>query len=102
VASFVDILDTRITARLAINSATYEDTSKHYYLEASNEHGRFEYNFNVALTPAPTKPPYIPGDGDRDGVESEANVGAIVGGVIGILLLLVAITICAVCLYRRK
>ena len=49
-----------MTANLTISPVTAEDTAKHFYLEASNEHGRLEYAFELELTPDPTEATYEP------------------------------------------
>ena len=59
-ASYIDLYDSRITANLSIDPASVEDTAKHFYLEASNEHGRLEYAFALELTPDPTEATYDP------------------------------------------
>ena len=59
-ASYIDINDSRVTANLSIDPVLLEDTAKHFYLEASNEHGRLEYAFALELTPDPTEATYDP------------------------------------------
>ena len=59
-ASYIDHQDTRITANLSIDPVVFEDVERHFYLEASNEHGRLEYVFALELTPQPTEMPYNP------------------------------------------
>ena len=59
-ASYIDLNDSRITANLSINPVSFEDTAKHFYLEASNDHGRLEYAFALELTPDPTEATYDP------------------------------------------
>ena len=49
-----------MTANLTISPVTAEDTAKHFYLEASNEHGRLEYAFELELTPDPAEATYEP------------------------------------------
>ena len=69
-ASYIDLADSLITANLSIDSVSAEDTAKHFYLEASNEHGRLEYGFTLELTPDPTEATYDPIQG---GPTSEQN-----------------------------
>ena len=101
-ADFIDRNDTLVTARLTINPTTFSDADLHYYLEASNEHGRMEYNFNLALTPPPTQPPFYDDKSSGDGDKNEANVGTIVGIVLGVLLILIAIALCVLYFYKQK
>ncbi len=86
----VSVEDTTVTATLHIYEASLEDILNYCYLEAGNELGRFEYKFTLAPMPITAAP------GDNDGNDSDGlGVGAIVGIVIGCLLV-VAVVIIAI------
>ena len=92
--------DTSITAELLIHdSDPTVDPNKYYYLEALNDHGRYEYNFELTLKPVTTtSEPDLVDDDDGKGL----NVGAIVGLVIAFIFIICAIVILITFLYKQK
>ena len=67
--AYIALNDSRITANLSIDPVSVEDVAKHFYLEASNEHGRLEYAFALELTPDPTEATYEPIQGGSSTLE---------------------------------